>query len=235
MKRKKNNEIIFFAGVIVVILIIIGMIVMPDKDQDSASDPNTVADANVTATMISNEVNVPDTPANTEAPTTTVSPEPTVNLADLIANADAWMPCKSHQEFCSKPASDFTITDIDGKEHVLSHYKGKNVIINLWAPWFEPTKTELETLIQLRRAVSADELVILGVSFDSEASVKQHVNRETAINFPIISAATQSLPAPYSTEKPLPCSLFITADGVLKISARGSIPLDDYKALLIAK
>jgi thiol-disulfide isomerase/thioredoxin len=108
------------------------------------------------------------------------------------------------------------------------------VIVNLWAPWFTPSKTELETLIKLRQAVGTDKLMILGVSFDSDVTVKRYVNKN-AVNFPIISAATQTLPAPYSTGKPLPCSMFITPDGTLKLSAMGSISLSDYQALLIAE
>jgi peroxiredoxin len=235
MRRQKNNEIFFFAGVIVVIIIIIAMIMIPGR-KPAIVDNNEPSDVNVTPTVNSPDANTPvittDTPTPVEA--NTPAPQPKVKLADMIEAADAWMPCAEHRAWIGKKAPDFTITDIDEKQHSLSSYRGKSVIVNLWAPWFTPSKTELETLIKLRQAVGTDKLMILGVSFDSDVTVKRYVNKN-AVNFPIISAATQTLPAPYSTGKPLPCSMFITPDGTLKLSAMGSISLSDYQALLIAE
>lgn len=232
MKRKKNNELFFFAGVIVVIIIIIAMIVVPNRNSDS-QDSNAPVDANVPPTVPDD--NTPPSPNDIEpvSPPTPVQPE--VVLSEVIDAADAWMPCAEHASWIGKPAPDFTLTDLGDKKHTLSGYSGKSVIINLWSPWFKPTHKELDTLTQLRQAVSTDELMILGVSFDSDVTVQRFVNKQTAINFPIISVTTQSLPAPYSTGKPYPCSLFITPDGILKLSARGSIPLDDFKAILAAQ
>jgi len=235
MRRKNNNDIFFFAGVIVVIIIIIAMIVMPGSKNDTTADNNLPEESNIAPILLVSDTN---RPVMTGSPTQ-VDPDPVVTqpkiiLSDVISAADAWMPCTEHEAWIGKMAPDFTITDIDGNEHALSSYRGKSVIVNLWAPWFAPTHKELDTLIQLKRAVGSDKLVILGISFDSDVTVKRYVNKQTAINFPIVSAA-QTLPAPYSTGKPLPCSMFITPEGTLKLSTRGSIPLDDYQALLVAE
>lgn len=237
MRRKKNNEIFFFAGVIVVIAIIIVMIMVPNRKPEVVSDSNITAEPNVTLTSSAIDPNNPAMSTdqqNTVAPTPTQT-QPKISLSDVIETADAWMPCIEHKAWIGKPAPDFTITDIDGKQHTLSNYRGKSVIINLWAPWFTPTHKELETLIQLRQAVSTEKLMILGISFDSDVTVKRFVNKQTSINFPIISVTTQSLPAPYSQGKPYPCSMFISPDGILKLSAKGSIPLDDFQSILLAE
>ncbi len=236
MKRKKNNEIFFFAGVIVVIIIIIAMIIAPNREDPSITDSNVPSEPNNTITLTAPP---PPITAGEEQTTSDIAPAeilPKVLLSELIDAADAWMPCAEHKAWIDKPAPDFTITDIDGKEHSLSQYRGKSVIINLWSPWFTPTHKELETLVQLRQAVKADKLMILGVSFDSDVTVKRFINKQTAINFPIMSVnGQQSLPAPYSTGKPYPCSLFITPTGVLKMSTKGSMPLADFQAMLIAE
>ncbi|MCF7972787.1 MAG: peroxiredoxin family protein [Phycisphaerae bacterium] len=236
MRRKKNNEIFFFAGVIVVIIIIIAMILFPGRKPEAVVDNNTPAEANIVPAFPNVDTNVPVIATENESPvdSNVTEPEPKIALSKVIDAADAWMPCAEHQAWIGKKAPDFTITDIDEKQHSLSSYRGKSVIVTLWAPWYTPSNTELETLIQLRQAVGTDKLMILGVSFDSDVTVRRYVNKN-AINFPIISAATQSLPAPYSTGKPLPCSMFITPDGTLKLSAKGTISLNDYQALLIAE
>ncbi len=233
MKRKKNNEIFFFAGVIVVIIIIIAMIMIPSRGPDPSADGNAPTEPNLPPTVSDFDINTPDTTPPVVSPPTPIQAK--IALSDLIEAADAWMPCAEHQPWVGKPAPELTVTDIDGKQHSLSSYRGKSVIVNLWSPWFTPTHKELETLIQLRRAVAVDKLVILGVSFDSDVTVNRFVKKQTSINFPIISVAAQTLPAPFGTAKPYPCSMFITPDGILKFSARGSIPIADFKALLMAE
>ncbi|MCP4453160.1 MAG: redoxin domain-containing protein [Planctomycetes bacterium] len=233
MKRKKNNEIFFFAGVIIVIIIIIAMIMIPGRGPDSDADGNSPAGPNMPPLSSDANSSAPVMPPPVVSPP--AATQPAIALSGVIDAADAWMPCAEHKAWVGKAAPDFSIIDIDGKQHALSSYRGKSVIVNLWSPWFTPTHKELETLVQLRRAVDVDKLVILGVSFDSDVTVERFVKKQTSINFPIISVTTQTLPAPYSTAKPYPCSMFITPEGVLKLSARGSITLADFQAILTAE
>jgi peroxiredoxin len=209
------------------------MIMIPGRGPDSNADINSPNEPNMPAISSDANTGAPVIDPPFVSPPTPIQPQ--VALSDLIDAADAWMPCAEHEAWVGKAAPDFSIIDIDGKQHDLSSYRGKFVIVNLWSPWFTPTHKELETLVQLRRVVDVDKLVILGVSYDSDVIVERYVKKQTSINFPIISVTTQSLPAPYSTAKPYPCSMFITPDGVLKLSARGSITLADFQALLVAE
>ena len=68
-----------------------------------------------------------------ERPATDVEPPAgsKVSLNDVIKAARTWGP--SFTSWVGKPAPEFTLTDITGKEHTLSGYHGKNVMVIFWA------------------------------------------------------------------------------------------------------
>ena len=65
------------------------------------------------------------------------------------------------------PAPDFKLTDQFGKEHRLSAYKGKVVLLNFWATWCKYCVQEMPDLQKLHEKYSAQEdpqLVLLAVA-----------------------------------------------------------------------
>lgn len=61
------------------------------------------------------------------------------------------------------PAS--PILDIAGKEHALTDYAGKVVVLNIWAEWCAPCVEEMPTLAALQKAFPGDEVVVVPVAF----------------------------------------------------------------------
>ena len=62
-------------------------------------------------------------------------------------------------------ATDFKVTDTNGKTHTLSGYKGKWVLVNYWATWCPPCLEEIPDLIALHEN-KKNNLVVLGVALD---------------------------------------------------------------------
>ena len=71
-----------------------------------------------------------------------------------------------------KPAKNFTYPDINGKEVSLSDFKGKVVVVDVWATWCGPCKGELPFLKKLEEEMHGKDVVFIGVSLD-EAKDKQ--------------------------------------------------------------
>ena len=69
-------------------------------------------------------------------------------------------------------AADFTYPDVNGKMVSLSDFKGKVVLVDVWATWCGPCKREIPHLIKLEKEMEGKDLVVLGVSVD-EAKNKQ--------------------------------------------------------------
>lgn len=64
------------------------------------------------------------------------------------------------------PAPDIAFTDATGKSHTLADYKGKVVVVNLWATWCGPCVDEMPTLAKLAAADAGRPVAILPISVD---------------------------------------------------------------------
>lgn len=69
-------------------------------------------------------------------------------------------------------AADFTYPDVNGKEVSLSDFKGKVVLVDVWATWCGPCRKEIPHLKKLEEEMKATDVVFVGVSVD-EAKDKQ--------------------------------------------------------------
>jgi len=67
-----------------------------------------------------------------------------------------------------EPAPDLTLKDLNGNDVSLSDYKGKVVLVNFWATWCEPCRTEIPWLIDLQHKYADKGFVILGIALDDE-------------------------------------------------------------------
>lgn len=65
-------------------------------------------------------------------------------------------------------AADFTYPDVKGKEISLSDFKGKVVVVDVWATWCGPCRQELPSLKKLEKELHGKDVVFMGVSVDEE-------------------------------------------------------------------
>lgn len=65
-------------------------------------------------------------------------------------------------------AIDFSYPDIDGKVHSLSDYKGKVVVVDVWATWCGPCLKEIPFFKKLKDEFEGREVVFMGISVDKD-------------------------------------------------------------------
>jgi len=152
-------------------------------------------------------------------------------LSDIISKARTWRP--AFTPWHGKPAPDFTLTDISGRKHTLSDYRGTNVIIVFWATWCRPCHMEIPHLKELRETMSKDDLAILAISNERVDLVKSFAGK-AEMNYTVLTDRG-TLPSPYNTVNAIPSSFFIDRDGRIKIGTSGLISLEEIKAILEAE
>jgi thiol-disulfide isomerase/thioredoxin len=65
------------------------------------------------------------------------------------------------------PAPSTPFLDATGKPHTLAEFKGRMVIVNLWATWCAPCVQEMPTLAKLAQTSAGQPLVVVPISLDS--------------------------------------------------------------------
>lgn len=112
-------------------------------------------------------------------------------IAGFKRNALADIPCGSAVELshrisplatgevaaltmATKPRQmpDLSFVDGDGQAKKLSDYKGKTVLVNLWATWCVPCRKEMPALDNLQGKLGSDKFAVVAINIDTRDAEK---------------------------------------------------------------
>jgi len=102
-----------------------------------------------------------------------------------ISFSDSQINFVNAEEFNLAP--EYQVTTLDGQTVSLADYRGKVILINLWATWCEPCIEEMPLLEDLSQKFSQADFEIIGVSID-ESGYENQIHRfldSAEISYPI--------------------------------------------------
>ena len=99
----------------------------------------------------------------------------------------AWRPKPDLPEF----APEFVLSDVDGTSHALSDYRGQTVVLNFWATWCGPCRTEIPTFSEF--AVDHPDVPVLGVAADGTPSSLKAFGKKLDMRYPILVGDRETL------------------------------------------
>jgi peroxiredoxin len=114
-------------------------------------------------------------------------------------------------------ARDFHATDLrTGRPTTLADYRGKVVLLNVWATWCQPCRVEMPSMERLyRRLGQSGDFRVVAVSIDEEGdSVVTAFARELGLTFDILHDRTGAIKRTYQATG-VPESWVINRDGVI--------------------
>ena len=115
------------------------------------------------------------------------------------------------------PAPDFTLDTLDGEAATLSAYRGRVVILNLWASWCGPCRAEMPALQEVYAANRERGLDVLAVNStfqDSEPDAQAFV-RQLGHDLTILLDRDGAVSRRYLL-RALPSTFFIDRRGVIR-------------------
>jgi peroxiredoxin len=120
------------------------------------------------------------------------------------------------------PAADFSLTDLNGRVHRLSDYRGKIVLVNFWATWCKPCTTEMPAMQATYDRLRDKGFVVLAVNeLEDEAKVRDHI-RTYGHTFPVLLDRDNRVANQFGVFG-LPVSVFIDESGVVQEYIKGGL------------
>lgn len=163
-------------------------------------------------------------------------------LATLLLGAlvvVAWMGRdRMRPVMAGHPAPGFEAETLDGTPVALSDYRGKVLLVNIWATWCRPCRAEMPSMEALYREFEDTDFEILAVSVDAEAGERDEAGRrgaskarladfarELGLTFPILHDPEGRIERLYRTTG-VPESFLVDRDGVIVRHVAGATVWD---------
>lgn len=105
-------------------------------------------------------------------------------MSFLFLTAEAPSPW-GVDEVIGKKAPDSVLKDLTGKNASLSSFRGKVVLINFWATWCPPCRSEMPSLNKLYKEYRDKGLVVMAVSTDRNGSTVRDYLNKNPVDLPI--------------------------------------------------
>lgn len=129
------------------------------------------------------------------------------------------------------PAASFDVKRLDGSEASLASYRGKVVLVNLWATWCPPCREEMPALEKLYQDDRSKGLVVLGIDQGESAKVAGEYARERGVSFPVLVDDAQQYGRAYAAQG-IPTSVLVDRRGRIVKGIDGQMTLAQMQALV---
>jgi peroxiredoxin len=136
-------------------------------------------------------------------------------VVSLFWDDSSLEPVKPSSTAANIPAPDFRFTDLNGKIVALSDYRGKIIVVNIWATWCLPCVEEMPSMEKLYQKFKTENFEILAVSIDEAGSdVVAPFMKKHKLTFPALLDPEGSIKTLYGVTG-IPETFIIDQSGML--------------------
>ncbi|HEY6121446.1 MAG TPA: redoxin domain-containing protein, partial [Pyrinomonadaceae bacterium] len=157
-------------------------------------------------------------------------------LAKLLGNPESILKVNPASTAAAKisstaqPAPDVQFTKLDGGSLKLADLRGRVVLLNFWATWCIPCRSEIPALSAMQKDLEARGLSVVGVSYDDTADLVREFQKDIKQEYAIVLGGKDvgsQLPA-----SPLPTSYIIDREGRIREKFIGEKSRQAFEAVI---
>lgn len=123
-----------------------------------------------------------------------------------------------------------TLDGLNGKPNKFSDYRGKPLLINVWASWCGPCRVEMGSLERLAQRYNGKEFNVIGVSTDDYRGRAKAFIRQTKITFENYLDSKLFLENMLGANT-IPLTILVDANGRVLQKARGAYEWDSPEVI----
>ncbi len=151
------------------------------------------------------------------------------NLEGVVAK---WFPTNPPPIIETKQvydvAPDVQFTKLDGSPLRLTDLRGRVVLLNFWATWCIPCRSEIPSLNAMQKDLDSRGLSVIGVSYDDTADLVQQFQKDIRQDYQVVLGGRDvgsQLPA-----SPLPTTYLIDRQGRIRAKLIGERTREAFEA-----
>jgi len=153
-----------------------------------------------------------------------------LNIRSLLPGAVSGSQVGAESSEIGSPAPDFVLEDLSGNPVKLSDLRGRLVVLNFWATWCTPCRTEMPEFQEIYQRNEQD-LVVLGINLEENPGDIQDFVSPLNITYPILLDKEGLVSRQYKVIQ-LPNTYFIDRQGILRIRHIGFLSSDQFQEYL---
>ena len=124
----------------------------------------------------------------------------------------------------------FAMTGLDGKFYMLKDFRGKVVVLNFWATWCPPCRSEMPSIESLWNKVKDKSIAVIGLHVGPSRRAAMAFARKNGLTFPILVDSDRDVSAHYGVRS-MPTTVIIGPEGRVEYAAFGPRTWDSEETI----